>query len=201
LIFFYLYSDDECDHLIGLALPRLRRSSVIDEKTGLGKDSRNRTSWGAFLRRDHDNIVSGIEDRISSITFIPKEYGESLQVVRYKTGQKFEPHQDYYKLTENNNNGGHRIGTLLLYLTNVENGGETVFPRALANVINDYSTNTSECTKKGIVIRPRRGDGLLFWITRPSGEIDPFSFHGGCPVVKGEKWLATKFLHEHELKL
>ena len=23
------------------------------------------------------------------------------------------------------------------------------------------------------------------------GELDPYSYHGGCPVIRGEKWIAN----------
>jgi prolyl 4-hydroxylase len=34
---------------------------------------------------------------------------------------------------------------------------------------------------------------VLFWSIRPDGTFDPKSFHGSCPVIKGEKWSATKW--------
>lgn len=30
---------------------------------------------------------------------------------------------------------------------------------------------------------------------RPNGELDESSLHGSCPVTKGEKWSATKWIH------
>ena len=44
--------------------------------------------------------------------------------------------------------------------------------------------------------RPRRGDALLFYSLTPDGSIDPRSLHGGCPVVRGEKYVATKWIHD-----
>ncbi len=38
------------------------------------------------------------------------------------------------------------------------------------------------------------GDAVLFWGVYPTGTIDPHSLHGGCPVKKGEKWVATKWI-------
>jgi prolyl 4-hydroxylase len=61
------------------------------------------------------------------------ENGEDIQVLRYKHGEKYEPHYDYFTDNVNTVRGGHRYATVLLYLTDVEEGGETVFP--LAEVI------------------------------------------------------------------
>jgi prolyl 4-hydroxylase len=41
-----------------------------------------------------------------------------------------------------------------------------------------------------------QGDALLFWSMRPDAqEEDPASMHTGCPVTKGVKWTATKWIH------
>ena len=43
---------------------------------------------------------------------------------------------------------------------------------------------------------PRQGDALLFWSMHPNGTFDKHALHGGCPVVKGEKWVATKWIRD-----
>lgn len=52
-----------------------------------------------------------------------------MQILRYEHGQKYEPHHDAF-----NDNihaiGGNRMATVLMYLSNVERGGETIFPIA-----------------------------------------------------------------------
>ena len=44
--------------------------------------------------------------------------------------------------------------------------------------------------------KPRRGDALMFYSMHPNGTFDKHALHGGCPVVKGEKWVATKWLRD-----
>lgn len=58
------------------------------------------------------------------------ENGEDMQVLRYENGQKYDPHFDYFTDLVNVARGGHRIATVLMYLSDVEKGGETVFPSA-----------------------------------------------------------------------
>lgn len=58
------------------------------------------------------------------------ENGESMQVLHYEHGQKYEPHFDYFHDKANQILGGHRVATVLMYLSNVEKGGETIFPNA-----------------------------------------------------------------------
>jgi prolyl 4-hydroxylase len=51
----------------------------------------------------------------------------------------------------------------------------------------------AECGRRGIAVKPRKGSALLFWSLSPDGKTkDMTSLHGGCPVLKGDKWSATK---------
>jgi len=191
-------TDLECDHLISLAKSELKRSAVADNMSGKSKLSEVRTSSGMFISKGKDPIIAGIEDKLSTWTFLPKENGEDIQVLRYEPGQKYDPHYDYFADKVNIARGGHRIATVLMYLTNVAKGGETVFPavedsprRKASEIINDLS----ECASKGIAVKPRRGDALLFFSLHPNAIPDTDSLHAGCPVIEGEKWSATKWIH------
>lgn len=62
------------------------------------------------------------------------ENGEDLQVLRYEHGQKYDAHFDYFHDKVNIARGGHRIATVLMYLSNVTKGGETVFPNAMVSI-------------------------------------------------------------------
>lgn len=65
--------------------------------------------------------------------FLISENGEDMQVLRYEYGQKYDPHFDYFTDKVNILRGGHRIATVLMYLSNVGKGGETVFPKAVVS--------------------------------------------------------------------
>ncbi|XP_057974291.1 probable prolyl 4-hydroxylase 3 [Malania oleifera] len=200
-IYHNFLSKEECEYLINLAKPHMRKSSVVDSVTGQSKDSRVRTSSGMFLRRGQDKIITKIEKRIADYTFIPTEHGEGLQVLHYEAGQKYEPHFDYFLDEFNSKRGGQRIATVLMYLSDVEEGGETVFPSVKANFSSvPWWNELSECGKKGLSVKPKMGDALLFWSMRPDATLDPSSLHGGCPVIKGNKWSSTKWLHVEEYK-
>lgn len=191
-------TEEECNHLISLAKKELKRSAVADNLSGESKLSEVRTSSGMFIPKAKDAIVNGIEEKIATWTFLPKENGEDIQVLRYESGQKYDAHYDYFVDPVNIARGGHRIATVLMYLTDVEKGGETVFPNAeeaprRRSMIADEEL--SECAKKGIAVKPRKGDALLFFSLHPNAIPDPLSLHGGCPVIEGEKWSATKWIH------
>ncbi|XP_078445772.1 putative prolyl 4-hydroxylase 3 [Wolffia australiana] len=201
-IYHNFLSKEECEYLIQLAKPHMEKSMVVDSDTGKSKDSRVRTSSGTFLKRGQDKMIRAIEQRIADYTFIPVEHGEGLQILHYEIGQKYEPHFDYFLDEYNTQNGGQRMATLLMYLSDVEEGGETIFPSvpaANASLRADYG-QLSECGKTGLAVRPSMGDALLFWSMKPDASLDPLSLHGGCPVVKGNKWSSTKWMRAHEFK-
>ncbi|KAM1012265.1 hypothetical protein ACFX2I_042418 [Malus domestica] len=192
-------SKEECDYLINLAKPHMVKSSVVDSKTGKSKDSRVRTSSGMFLKRGRDKIIRDIEKRIADFTFIPVEHGEGLQILHYEVGQKYDAHFDYFLDEFNTKNGGQRVATLLMYLSDVEEGGETVFPAAKGNISSvPWWNELSECGKQGLAVKPKMGDALLFWSMRPDATLDPSS---GCPVIIGNKWSSTKWMHLEEYKV
>lgn len=187
---------EECDHLIALAKKELKRSAVADNESGESKLSEVRTSSGAFISKAKDDVVDRIEEKIATWTFLPKENGEDIQVLRYEHGQKYDPHYDYFHDKVNIARGGHRVATVLMYLSDVSKGGETVFPNAEDMSRHRTSKDEfSECGKQGVAVKPKRGDALLFFSLHTNAVPDPISLHGGCPVIEGEKWSATKWIH------
>ncbi|KAB5547930.1 hypothetical protein DKX38_011336 [Salix brachista] len=192
----------ECDYLINLAKPHMQKSMVVDSSSGKSKDSRVRTSSGTFLPRGRDKIIRDIEKRIADFSFIPMEHGEGLQILHYEVGQKYEPHFDYFMDDYNTENGGQRVATVLMYLSDVEEGGETVFPSAKGNISAvPWWNKLSECGKEGLSVKPKMGDALLFWSMKPDASLDPSSLHGGCPVIQGNKWSSTKWMRVNEYKV
>ncbi|KAB2009115.1 hypothetical protein ES319_D10G144500v1 [Gossypium barbadense] len=186
-------SNEECDYLRAIARPRLQVSTVVDVKTGKGIKSNVRTSSGMFLSPTEKKypMIQAIEKRISVFSQIPAENGELIQVLRYEKDQFYRPHHDYFSDTFNLKRGGQRIATMLMYLSDDVEGGETYFPMA--------GTGDCSCggkTVKGMSVKPIKGDAVLFWSMGLDGQSDPNSIHGGCEVLSGEKWSATKWMRQ-----
>jgi prolyl 4-hydroxylase len=190
-------SDEEVKHVLDLAIQNgLSKSGVVNATTGGSTVSDIRTSTGTYIGKGHDGVIQRIENRIAAWSQIPVSHGESLQVLHYDPGQQYKPHFDYFFHDAGKKNN--RIATVLLYLSDVEEGGETVFPKTNVPTSRDLST-FSECGNSGRSIKAKRGDALLFWSMTPGGELDSGSSHAGCPVIKGEKWTATKWMHVNPL--
>lgn len=173
----------ECDALIETALPELRRADVVDSDHGGSYIDARRTSELTILKRGASPLLARIDQRIARITGIPVERGEPLQVMRYGVGAEYQPHHDYFELSVRGQAAhiayaGQRVASLVIYLNDVEAGGETVFPEV------------------GLSVAPAKGSAVYFAYTDAQSRCDPLSFHGGTPVVRGEKWIATRWLRE-----
>ncbi|KFM24033.1 Prolyl 4-hydroxylase subunit alpha-1 [Auxenochlorella protothecoides] len=199
----YLYHNfltaADADHLVAIAKPFMQRSTVV----GLGGKSvldNVRTSYGTFLRRYQDPVVAAMEERLASWTKLNITHQEDTQILRYGPGQKYGAHYDSL------DNDSPRTATVLVYLADTEEGGETAFPtvRGAARVRGSEWVDPaleqrlgpfSSCAQGSVAARPRKGDALLFHSLKPDGTHDPAAMHTGCPVVKGTKWTATKWIH------
>eukprot|EP00775_Hariotina_reticulata_P010978 gene10978-11133_t len=198
----YLYHNfltaEEAQHIINLARPHMEKSQVVDSDTG---GFVARTSSGFFLRRQQDDVVAGLEQRLAEWTKLPLENGEPFHVLHYEKGEQYTEHFDYFFDEINVQNGGQRVATVLLYLTDVAEGGETVFPHSKLKPSDEEvgAKHLSECGSKGVSVKPKVGDALLFWSLKPDGKTkDTKSLHAGCPVIKGDKWSATKWIRIYE---
>lgn len=199
----YLYrnflSDEECDHLRETAIKRLERSGVVDTPSGGTAINDIRTSDGMFFARAEDEVIEAVERRLAEWTLLPVHFGESLQVLRYRKEQKYDSHWDYFFHKGGDANGGNRYATVLMYLQDVEEGGETKFPKIPAP--HGVNMGMSECAKYNLAYKPRKGDALLFHSMTPDGKLEERSMHGACPVVRGEKWSMTKWYHAKHYRM
>jgi prolyl 4-hydroxylase len=178
-----LLSAEEAAHLIALARPRLRPSTVVDPKTGRDQVEAHRTSLGMFFRLRENAFIARLDRRTSEVMNLPVEHGEGFQVLHYPEGALNAPHFDYLVPSNDSNRAsiarsGQRVSTLLIYLNDVEAGGETIFPNL------------------GWSVAPKLGNGTYFEYENERGELDERSLHGSNPVVHGDKWVATKWMRE-----
>ncbi|CAD7698175.1 unnamed protein product [Ostreobium quekettii] len=195
-------SDAECDHLIKLGAPQMKRSMVVSSSSENGEVSDYRSSYGCFLNRMQDKVVTDIMRRLSEWTHLPMINQEDVQILRYADGQTYRPHMDV--LAEDDEDG-RRQATALIYLSDVEAGGETAFPKTRNHNWVDPGKvermeNVSACAKGHIATRARKGDALLFFSLKPDGKQDFMAEHTGCPVESGTKWTATFWIHEEPFR-
>uniref|UniRef100_K3WQW1 Fe2OG dioxygenase domain-containing protein n=1 Tax=Globisporangium ultimum (strain ATCC 200006 / CBS 805.95 / DAOM BR144) TaxID=431595 RepID=K3WQW1_GLOUD len=193
--------DEEIDVILDLSMEHLAPSgvSLID-----GHENRPATDWRTsttyFLSSSKHQLVRDIDRRTADITKVPISHQEDVQVLRYEKTQKYDHHMDYFGVDQYQNspdilemiNHGYknRMITVFWYMSDVAKGGHTIFPRAggapQPTVMNDCS--------KGLKVPPRKRKVIIFYSMLPTGEGDPMSLHGGCPVEEGTKYSGNKWV-------
>ena len=173
-----LLDEDECEALIAEARPRLARAMTVDTQGRQQVDQR-RTSSGMFFRLRETPLIERIEARLADLLGMPASHGEGLQILHYGPGQEYEPHFDWFDPQQPGfeavtAHGGQRVASVVMYLNTPEEGGGTGFPEA------------------GFTVTALQGSAVYF--AYETG--DTASLHAGLPVVRGEKWIATKWLRE-----
>ena len=175
-------TDEECDHLCNL----IERNHVRSTGSGTGYEasitSDFRTSSTATLNNG-DPIVDNVDKRIAEELGVPQENGESFQGQLYEVDQQFKHHHDYFSVDSYNNHclfSGQRTYTCMIYLNDVEEGGETDFSEI----------NTTFSPKKGMAIIWKNSNG--------TGSENSASLHAGMPVIKGRKMIITKWYRERK---
>jgi prolyl 4-hydroxylase len=171
------FSPAECSYLIEKAQDFLEPSVVVDPATGELRPHPVRTSDGAaFPWVSEDLVISALNRRIAAASGTDVRCGEPLQVLRYRPGQEYRPHLDALPARDNQ-----RVLTMLVYLNEEYDGGETLFTRA------------------GLKFAGGRGDGLLFRNGSPGGLPDLRAEHAGLPVRHGEKYVASRWIRERPM--
>jgi prolyl 4-hydroxylase len=178
-----VFSAQECEALIALARPRLAPSTTVDPLTGKDRVGEQRSSLGMFFRLRENAFIARLDERVSALMNLPVEHGEGLQVLHYPAGAQSLPHFDFLVPANAANRAslersGQRVSTLVSYLNEVEEGGETVFPET------------------GWSVSPQRGSAVYFEYCNSLGQLDHASLHAGAAVLRGEKWVATKWMRQ-----
>ncbi|WP_040286280.1 2OG-Fe(II) oxygenase [Sporosarcina koreensis] len=171
-----MLSDEECDELIRLSSDKLNRSKIGTTR----EENDIRTSSSMFIDETDNLVITRIEKRIEAVMNIPIEHGEGLQILRYAPGQQYKAHHDYFSANSRVTNN--RISTLVMYLNDVEQGGETFFPHLKLSVT------------------PQKGMAVYFEYFYNDPALNDMTLHGGAPVEIGEKWVATQWMRKQRIR-
>ena len=135
--------------------------------------------------------MSDVSKRIeiaTQLNLTTRHGSSAYQTTNYGLGGLVETHMDPWgyeegiRLPERRKHlaiTGDYIATFMGWLQDVQAGGGTGFP------VKGYEG----------VLKPKKGSAA-FWINLTSCHIkDSRSIHGGCPVLKGSKWIVNKWIY------
>lgn len=167
-------SAEECTKLIERIKIKLRPSSVANFQV----DNHVRTSRTCDLGQMDDPFIQDIDLRICKLLGIHSAYTEVLQGQYYEIGQEFKAHTDFFEPQEfkqHCSEYGQRTYTVMIYLNDVEQGGETCF----RNINTEF--------------KPMTGQALIWNSLNPDGTTNMNTLHQAKPVEKGFKSVITKW--------
>lgn len=179
-------SKKECERIIKICQENLQESKLINPSS----DKKFRTSFTCYfykhnMNSEDFNFIDMINIKICDKMRIHPSYSEQIQAQRYTVGQEFKPHtdffgQDKYKYISNVDKGN-RTWTFMVFLNEVEEGGET------------------HMCKIDINFRPKTGQALIWNNLNTDGTGNNNTLHAGKPVVKGSKYIITKWFRQKSL--
>jgi len=196
------FSPEECQEYIDIVAPPPPTTTTTTTTTSnplkvnsatfstLSQSKRTSTTW--FCHFSQVPTLLAKSKRLLGPHF-PLERMEESQIVRYRTGEEFSWHYDEVP-DPGKANGGQRVGTLLVYLTTVEEGrgGGTVF----RDLKPPFGSNSGG-GKEHLTMQPKQGSAMIFFPALEDGTPDDRTLHKG-EVAIDEKMIAQMWLHERE---
>ncbi len=162
----------DCDNIIKELKSKLEPSTLTRNDP---RDPYFRTSsTGIFSKSSAQDFVN---KKMSDIIMAKKS--EIPQIQHYDISQEFKAHWDGFdpKYDKKFYDEGQRSWTFMIFLNNVEEGGETYFPIL------------------GETIVPKLGRAVAWYNLDKNGELDRDTLHQGKPIIKGEKYIITKWFN------
>lgn len=167
-----LLTDEDCDFLINHKNETLERTTFnnYDDLSGI-------KSLFKRVSKKEDILKKLIEKCIKLNNFSYDNF-EDLVVMNYKPGGFISEHLDPSKDSSNI-----RTHTILMYLNDEYEGGETFFTR-----INKE-------------FRLEKGDAIFFSNIDSNGNMTSLSLHEGKVVKSGEKWVCNLWVRKYPLTI
>lgn len=167
-------NEQECQTIIELINSKKQPSGLSSDEP----DQYFRTSSTCHLGQIDDAFMAEIDQRICKFIGIDPSYSEIIQGQYYDEGEEFKAHTDYFEAHEMSTHAaqmGQRTYTFMIYLNNVEEGGETAF---------SYLDKS---------FKPTQGTAVIWNSLNADGSVNANTLHHAMPVKKGYKAVITKW--------
>jgi prolyl 4-hydroxylase len=161
---------EECDEII----KEINKSDLKQSDTIVGtkiETNLYRTSRTCYFQ--DNKLIDDLQKRIAKSLGINEEFSEQIQGQKYDIGNEFKIHADFF-----DNNSNQRTYTFMIYLNDVEEGGETTFPFAYLN------------------FKPKTGTALIWNNLNKDGSGNILTQHHAKSITKGTKYILTMWFRE-----
>jgi len=178
-------NDEECDELMHIIDLNLRPSTVSDPGDScLVTDYR--TSKTADLHYFDYPLFLTVDRKITDFIGMECFMGEIMQAQKYEPGQYYKEHWDFFMPTSKEYQVycewmGQRTWTTMVYLNDVDEGGETYFKHLKLR------------------IKPKKGMIVAWNNLYKNGLPNLKTMHEACPPVSGNKYIITKWWRSYSL--
>ncbi len=170
---------EQCQTLIDEATLSMAPSRIGDKNNTTKIDVSVRSSRTSYLSSESDHrVVQEVHGMLHAMYGHPELNSDPMQVHRYGPNEHFAAHHDYHNPETQQARieaEGQRTWTLIVYLNDDFEGGETYFPLL------------------DIKVKPKRGMLVAWNNLTVTGEVNPYTEHESLPVVIGEKNLLSKW--------
>uniref|UniRef100_A0A1A9ZZK8 procollagen-proline 4-dioxygenase n=1 Tax=Glossina pallidipes TaxID=7398 RepID=A0A1A9ZZK8_GLOPL len=156
-------TNNEITRMRTWATPHLQRAKIYDNRIHMETTVKERTSQATAVP-EFGEINARINRRITDMTGLDVSASEPLQILNYGIGGHNTVHYDCFNVP---------------MMTDVEHGGNTVFP-----IIQK-------------TIHPQKATALFFYNLDNALKMDLNTLHEACPVIVGSKWIATKWIRSN----
>jgi prolyl 4-hydroxylase len=156
-------------------------NNTVSPLSGDKSDNMFRTSKTHFFDMNN-HTVSSVNKQICNYMHIENERSEDVQGHVYNINDQFKRHSDSFVLTDpsqwEENRGpseGQRTWSIIIYLSDVEEGGETIF------------------FEIPYTVKPLKGRAIMWYNLNTDGSENNNTAHAGLPVLSGSKYILTKW--------
>ncbi|KAH3706126.1 hypothetical protein DPMN_065506 [Dreissena polymorpha] len=221
-------SNDDCDYIIDESnkhvLHTIRWFATVNN-TVLNKEQRISNQTDVLPSKENVAFLTKLQKRAAGLLGVPVKvikYSQPLVVGQYWPGGFYHSHLDSNivnadkpccfhtncsvvngkELEDTHCCNKCRMATMMYYLNNVEEGGETAFPFADKSLPDmnrsmqdkQWHNLTKNCEQASVRVKPQKGKAILWYnhfLDKRGylGAVNTRSYHGGCNVKKGVKWV------------
>ena len=164
---------EECKEIINLITDKKESKVLNGDKSII--DVKSRISYTCEGGKKLVDIMDKIHIKMCKILDVPNSSAEGNTITYYPEGGYYKEHCDFFYQDNIDLQNGQRTWTFMVYLNNVDKGGNTTFP------------------KLNLEFKPVIGKALIWCNLTNTGEGDMNSLHKGSVIDTGEKYILTNW--------